>query len=287
MKENIIWSDLFLRFDQRNYKRAPLMFFSDIFYWMETNHLMINMFTNYLASLSDSPVEIIHSIIRRRTAKFFTAQQLQKEARFIFQHREDNAFRQHFIDSVKYPYTPKQLHMLSRKCAVLLLDVFTKIYQARNQYPLIIKTSSNGINSYKLPSLVYEITDCHLPRGFVTSRKPSTDIFCDYVYCDYTNSNYTNLNNCSVLACGHGYHNHCLQRCQSKCLICLDYLQVEIKKNVNALKESMTKRLNENEFIENNENTVDDDSGNVESATDDAATMEILLENAKKTFFEL
>ena len=92
------------------------------------------------------------------------------------------------------------------------------VYQAQNQYPLIIKTSSNGINSYKLPSLVYEITDCHLPRGFVTSRKPSTDIFCDYVYCDYTNTNY-NLNNCSVLACGHGYHNHCLQRCQSKCLI--------------------------------------------------------------------
>ena len=52
----------------------------------------------------------------------------------------------------------------------------------------------------------------------------------------------------------------------------LDYLQVEIKKNVNALKESMTKRLNENEFIENIENikntknTVDDDLGNVESA---------------------
>ena len=44
------------------------------------------------------------------------------------------------------------------------------------------------------------------------------------------------------------------------------------KKNVNALKESMTKRLNENEFIENIENikntknTVDDDLGNVESA---------------------
>ena len=43
----------------------------------------------------------------------------------------------------------------------------------------------------------------------------------------------------------------------------------------------MTKRLNENEFIENNENnenTVDDAPGNVESA----ATMEILLEHAKK-----
>ena len=32
-------------------------------------------------------------------------------------------------------------------------------------------------------------------------------------------------------------------------------------------------------------NTVDDDSGNVESATDDAATMEILLENPKKNIF--
>ena len=56
------------------------------------------------------------------------------------------------------------------------------------------------------------------------------------------------------------------------------------QKKCQHTKESMTKRLNENEFIENNENTVDDDSGNVESATDDAATMEILLENAKKNF---
>ena len=35
-------------------------------------------------------------------------------------------------------------------------------------------------------------------------------------------------------------------------------------------------------FIKNNENTVDDDTDSVESATDDAATMEILLEHAKK-----
>jgi len=43
-------------------------------------------------------------------------------------------------------------------------------------------------------------------------------------------------------------------------LICLDYLQIEIKKNVNALRESMIKKLNENKFIdENNENIVDND----------------------------
>ena len=188
---------------------------------------------------------------------------------------------------MKYLYTPKQLHTLSRKCTVLLLDAFTKIYHARHQYPLIVKTSSDGINSYKLPSLGYEITDRHLPRSFVTSRKPFTAVLCDYIYCDRTNYNNC-LDDCSVLACEHRYHKHCLQKCQSKCLICLDYLRIEIKKNVDALKESMMKRLNENEFInENNKNTVNDDLDNVETAMDDVAKMKNLLEHAKKLFFEL
>ena len=135
-----------------------------------------------------------------------------------------------------------------------------------------------------MPSLGYEITDRHLPRGFITFKKPFTTILCDYLYCDCTN----HLDDCSVLTCEHGYHSHCLQICQSKYLICLDYLQVEIKKNVNAIKESMTKKLNKSEFIdENNESTVDDDSDNVETATDNVATMENLLEHAKRSFLEL
>src|SRR5687767_2101933 len=80
--------------------------------------------------------------------------------------------------------------------------------------------------------LVYEITDRHLPRGFVTSRKPSTNIFCNYIYCDYTNYTNTNLNNCSV------YTHVWTWLLQS--------LSTNSKsKSVNALKESMIKRLNE------------------------------------------
>jgi len=74
--------------------------------------------------------------------------------------------------------------MLSQKCAIWLLDAFTKLYQARDQYPLIVETSSDGINTYELPSLGYRITDRHLPRGFVTSKKPSTAILCEYTDCD-------------------------------------------------------------------------------------------------------
>nr|CAG8667938.1 3319_t:CDS:2 [Entrophospora candida] len=71
----------------------------DISYWMETNHPMIDMVTNYLASLSDSLVEIIHCIIRRRTAKFFIAQQLQKGGTHRNWHRgpESSSWR-HFLD---------------------------------------------------------------------------------------------------------------------------------------------------------------------------------------------
>src|SRR5438128_1009283 len=277
------WSDLFLRFDRRNYKRAPLMFFSDVFYWMETNHPMVDMITNHLASLSDCPVETVHSIIRRRTAKFSTAEQLQKEARFIFQQRHENTFREQFVKSVKYPYTPKQLSMLSQKCAIWLLDAFTKLYQARDQYPLIVETSSDGINTYELPSLGYRITDRHLPRGFVTSKKPSTAILCDYTDCDCSD----HLFDGSILACGHGYHTRCLNKCQSKCFICLGYLQDEIKKNVDAMLMSMTKEVVGSEPIDENENVAEGDLSGADETTNDALMMEQLLEHAKKLFLEL
>ena len=44
----------------------------------------------------------------------------------------------------------------------------------------------------------------------------------------------------------------------------------------------MMKILNENEFIENNENTVDDDPGNVESATDDSNNGNFIRKCKKK-----
>ena len=277
------WSDLFLQFDRKNYKRAPLMFFSDIFYWMKISHPIIEMFTNHLPLLSDCPVEIFHSIVRRCTPKFFTAEQLQSEARFIFQCREDNEFRQQFVNSVKYPYTPKQLDMLSKKCAKLLLDKFTRIYQTRNQYPLIIESSSDGINTYKLFSLGYEVTDRHLPRGFVTSRKPNTAILCDYMNCN------SNSSDGSILACGHGYHSLCLQDSQFKCFICFDYLKGEVKKNVEALITSLLKEKVKvkKESNKNREDAGEDDWNNLGAVKDDIVVIENRLELTKELFLAL
>ena len=54
----------------------------------------------------------------------------------------------------------------------------------------------------------------------------------------------------------------CLEKRQSKCLVCLDYLRGEITKNINALKVSMTKKLGENKSIDEDiEGTVENDFG--------------------------
>ncbi len=153
----------------------------------------------------------------------------------------------------------------------------------RNHNPLLIKSSSDSINTYKLPSLGYEITDRHLLRGFVISKKLNTFGLYNFVYCNQSNDNIDS----SVLTCEHGYHSYCLQRCQFKCLICLDYLQNEIKNNVNALITNMTKSSIENEPVDENiEDAGKDDLNDAEAVTDDS-TIDNLLEFAKKLFLEL
>ncbi|RIB30406.1 hypothetical protein C2G38_2026846 [Gigaspora rosea] len=170
--------------------------FSDIFYWMDIGHpIIINIITNNLAGLSDRPVEIAHSIIRRNTAKFFDSQQL-----------------------------------------------------------------------------CYEITDRHLPRGFVTLKKPNVSILCDFTSCDRTND----LLNGTVLGM------------QAWCFICLDYLQGEVEKNVKALIKSLTsskkEKIETESIYKNNED--EENSDDTEEVTE-AVAIENQLERAKKLFLEL
>ena len=160
-----------------------------------------------------------------------------------------------------------------------------KIYQVRYIHPLVIKSSSNGINTYKLSSLDYKVTDRHLPWGFVTSKKPNTTILCDYLHCEYTNYLIDGI----ILACGYSYHNHCLQRCQFKCLICLGYLQDEVKKNVDALITSFMKKSGEQESVEEDtgRDAAKDDLNDVDETKDDIIKVENLLEHTKELFLKM
>ncbi|CAG8843924.1 41848_t:CDS:2, partial [Gigaspora margarita] len=171
------------------------------------------------------------------------AEQLWIEAHCIFQNRKDNAFRQYFVNLIKYSHALKKLDTLSQKCSKHLLDMFSKIYQSCFKYSSIINVSSDDIYSYKLPSLGYKISDCYFPQRFVTAKKP----------------------NGIVLACRHGYHNHCLQICQFKCLRYLEYLNDKIIENINMLMKSLKKKLDEKESdLEDVGTIVDDNSDNAD-----------------------
>ena len=136
----------------------------------------------------------------------------------------------------------------------------------------MLKRHLDGINTYELPSLGYRITDHHLPRGFVTSRKPALQFFVIIqiatVLTIYLISR--------ILACGHGYHTRCLNRCQSKCFICLGYLQDEIKKNIDAMLMSMIKEVVGSEPID------ESDLSDADEITDDALMIGASIRTCKK-----
>ena len=151
-------------------------------------------------------------------------------------------------------------------------------------YSLIIKSSFDSINTYKLSFLGYEVTDHHLSRGLITSRKPNATILYDYLYYEYINYLIDDI----ILICGYGYHNYCLQRYQFKCLIYLEYLQNKVKKNVDALMASLTKKLDGQESIEEDSKNIDeDDLNDIDEMMDNIIAVENLLEHVKESFLKL
>src|SRR6185369_7542741 len=59
---------------------APLIFLSDVWYWNNINHPIIEILKNHLTTFNDYPVENYHSLIRRQTKETDTAEQLSRAA---------------------------------------------------------------------------------------------------------------------------------------------------------------------------------------------------------------
>ena len=74
---------IFLRFERRDYNKAPLVFLLNIFYWSQNNHPILNVLKDYLVKFTNYPVENMYSIIRRQSSSTNTLQQLSKIAKII------------------------------------------------------------------------------------------------------------------------------------------------------------------------------------------------------------
>src|SRR6185369_7285858 len=54
---------------RKNYEKIMLAFISDISFWQEQNHPIMNIFENSLNIVDEYPVENFHSLIRRYTGQ--------------------------------------------------------------------------------------------------------------------------------------------------------------------------------------------------------------------------
>jgi hypothetical protein len=111
---------------RKNYDRIMLAFISDIGYWQEQGHLIMNIFRNHLNIIDEYPVENFHSLIRRYTGQNVpSSDTLRRYGVFLDYEKHNNKF---IIDLLpkhkKYSNTIKQLDQKVQCASTFLLNFF-------------------------------------------------------------------------------------------------------------------------------------------------------------------
>ena len=234
-----IWV-LFQRLRRHNYNKAPLVFLSDVFYWELNNHPMANTLKNHLPIFNDYFVENFHSSIRSQTVESSSALQIIQKAKIIDAERNNNSFKESFINSRNPIISKDKLNYLEKKVSLFLFSLFDKIYHNIGNTNQI---NNNRYPSFILPSFEINVDVKVLSLAWNTEHKPADDKFCDAETCLLPDSS-----NGIVLICGHGFHKECLTLYNGKCNYCFNYLSFGVQKNINTLTTRLTTPLKDNEI---------------------------------------
>ncbi|PKY47358.1 hypothetical protein RhiirA4_522312 [Rhizophagus irregularis] len=233
-----IWI-LFQRLHRHNYNKAPLIFLSDVFYWTLNDHPILDILKNNLPIFNDYFVENFHSSLRYQTAESNTDKQIIQKAKTIDIERNDDGFKNTFVNTRNTKFSKVKLISLEKKVSLFLLSLFDKIYHN------IGKSSNNNNSVFELPSFSNRNVNVELlPLAWSTSNLPDNDNFCDAKNC--LSSNSSNI----ILICGHSYHKECLSLLNGKCKYCFSYLSESIKTNIISLNKRLSKPLKDNEISE-------------------------------------
>ena len=97
-----------------------LIFLSDVLYWKDINHPIIEKLYHNLNAFDDYPVENFHSLIRRNiTTKITAPDTLRRYGITIDYEKNDNQFIGTLISEKSYLSTKPILEHLSKKSAIL------------------------------------------------------------------------------------------------------------------------------------------------------------------------
>jgi hypothetical protein len=281
-----IWT-FALRWNRKNYNKAPLAFLSDYFYWKDSNHPFANALKEHLVNFNDYYVENFHSRLRANTNPHSSLNTIIEQAYvigkyfydysdnyyysinvlfthiiFLDKHRNNDSFIKTFHNTKKYSYDLKSLDFLVMKTSMFLLDYFHSIYKNLGKsYPINPK-SKRKIEKYFLATLNEEVSLKLLPTGYHTACPPKQN------HCDLCNEAFLPLDpKIIVLICGHSYHELCYSQLHFNCSHCTKYYEEGILNNVNSFNSTLMDdknitiedMTNSNEFDELEENKIDEE----------------------------
>ncbi|CAB4385929.1 unnamed protein product [Rhizophagus irregularis] len=169
-----------------------------------------------------------------------TDKQIIQKAKTIDIERNDDGFKNTFINTRNTNISKVKLISLEKKVSLFLLSFFDIIYHNIGK-----SSNNNNNNMFELPSFNNRNVNVKLfPLAWSTSNIPDNDKICDAENCLLSNS--SNI----ILICGHSYHKECLSLLDEKCKYCFNYLSESIKTNITSLNKRLFKPLKDNEISE-------------------------------------
>ncbi|CAB4382202.1 unnamed protein product [Rhizophagus irregularis] len=178
--------------------------------------------------------------LRYQTAESNTDKQIIQKAKTIDIERNDDGFKNTFINTRNTNISKVKLISLEKKVSLFLLSFFDIIYHNIGK-----SSNNNNNNMFELPSFNNRNVNVKLfPLAWSTSNIPDNDKICDAKNCLLSNS--SNI----ILICGHSYHKECLSLLDEKCKYCFNYLSESIKTNITSLNKRLFKPLKDNEISE-------------------------------------
>ncbi|PKC54068.1 hypothetical protein RhiirA1_478031 [Rhizophagus irregularis] len=163
------------------------------------------------------------------------------------------SFKDAFVNSRNSTISHIKLDYLEKKTSLFLLSLFDDIY---NNIGNTQQVNRNKYPNFSLPTFKINVDVKVLLLAWNTEIKPSNNKIYDANKCLLSNNIGLLSDNDIVLNCGHAYHKQCLDLLKGNCEYCLNYLSLNIKKNINSLKKRLLAPLKNNEkpLVEDEDN---------------------------------
>eukprot|EP00794_Sanderia_malayensis_P002757 gene2757-3187_t len=125
---------MFLMFRRRHYDKAPLIALSNVEYWKQVGHPIINSITSSLSAFDEYPVENFHSLLRAKTTSTDQACRIALKGKEIDSRKHElHEFKSTYVPPRKFAFSRKNIDSMKVKAAEYITEKFANLIQNAGQ----------------------------------------------------------------------------------------------------------------------------------------------------------